>query len=93
MTQGGCLPGSQTFSNAGTFTAPSGVTRIKIKGNGWPAKYASVSPGSSYSIGLKDLITDGDGESYWYAFSLYICPKSTGNITVSWSNSINQGGS
>ena len=81
LTQGGCLSGSQTFYDGGSFTVPSGVSVLQMA----ETEYFGVTPGKTYYV---------DWESYmlgrrWF-FSGQNVITGSSSLTISWSNSINQ---
>ena len=85
LTSGGCVSGSQTFTENGTFTAPSGVTKVKIVIGSY-TYYFSVSPGSSYSVS-PDFMNNEDSNVWtfngnWLAYA-------TTSLIIYWSNAIN----
>jgi hypothetical protein len=94
LTQGGCIAGSQTFTDSGTFTAPSGVTKVKTVCS--TTNYFSVTPGRSYKIDTEAGIgDDGSACLFWRFNGTRLGPVRSGgeniiNLTVSWSNTINQ---
>ena len=89
LTNGGCIAGSQTFTENGTFTAPSGVTKIKIViySNTY---YFSVSPGSSYSVSTKLVYSEDSGGTVTvWTFNGNQLSLNTSNLIIYWSNAIN----
>lgn len=92
LTQGGCLPGSQTFTDAGTFTTPSGVTRIKVRtyiAGSYEYTYIDVVPGTKYAVGYYS----GKYVTQWTFNGVHCGGQDSDSMTIYWSNSINQGGS
>jgi hypothetical protein len=89
LTQGGCLSGSQTFTADGTFTAPSGVTKVKIVIGDY-TYYFSVSPGSSYSVS-STMVSSGDGGGFAtvWTFNGNQLSLNTSDLIIYWSNAIN----
>ena len=81
LTQGGCLPGSQTFTAVGTFTAPSGVTRVKIT-TARHVDYFTVTQFSDYTVGRYT--------SYWTFNGTRLGSAKEQNLLIEWSNTINQ---
>lgn len=92
LTQGGIQSGSQVFTAAGSFTAPAGVYKVYCvqSGNGSETPTLSLTPGKTYWFGiygrmwnLHDDNRTGDGDSW------DISIHNDANLTVSWSNAIN----
>ena len=85
LTNGGCIAGSQTFTENGTFTAPSGVTKVKIV-IGSHTYYFSVSSGSNYSV-TPDFM-DNEGSNIWIFNGNWLWYATT-SLIIYWSNAIN----
>ena len=94
------MSGSQTYNGGSAYfstswTAPTGVTRIKISISDDLSPtptiyYFNVSPGSIYSIVRREVSHIIYAYVWFFNDNELSSPK---NMTIYWSNSINQGGS